>query len=347
MAFISSKIFLLALLGFVFASGQESKIFDWNELLMQNSNNVWFYTTSRVEPPNTAAAFVPYGGQSAFDGDSSTCWAEGVYGPGIGEEIWFSVPDNIAYLDIFNGNMRSPRNYKMNNRVGKLSIRLFLGMYETGRDIFGERRFYLTPLTEPQPYSLEDRGTAQRINIEYPYWKTIGKRDAAAEAFSKDWKGSQQPKMMLFANIRILNVYPGTLYDDTSISDIVIGQMDLGKKILRVYADQNGDTLKVDTPVQTGKVIDAQSGSLFLIQESSTNLNWSIVLVLGNEKSKEKAGYVLYHLPTATRFEANSIDENCEEILRFNKKQNQLYLIYHKKNNSINNSVLLDNLLRK
>ena len=338
------QVILLSLVLYLSAFAQTGGKYDWREILMQNYNNSWFYASSKIEPPNAISTFVPHGGQAALDNNHETCWAEGVAGPGIGEELWFEVPEEMVALNIINGFMKSKENFVMNNRVETFSIRIYLGIYSTGRDYGGERRFYLTPLTDPVNHTIEDHGNPQRVLIDYPYKDFMQRKESAFASFQADWKGKHSLKSTLFAVVRILSYYPGSFYDDTSISEIKIIREDLENKIINIYVSEAGDALLIDTPRSEETIIDSERGSSFLLLENTPDRKWAIILIIAGDNWNEGAKHVLYHLPSKTRYAATQIDPACDKILGFENREGEFYVIYQNERDFESKSLQLSKL---
>jgi VWFA-related protein len=111
------------------------------------------------------------------DGKDSTCWAEGVDGPGIGEwvQFGFDAPKTLKAMKIIAGYTKTPAVYQANNRVKKLML-----VFSDGQS---------------QTVSLADQYGFQRVLID---------RD----------------KPTRFIKLVIMEVYKGSRYDDTCISEI-------------------------------------------------------------------------------------------------------------------------------
>lgn len=118
-----------------------------------------------------------YQARHLVDGKDSTCWAEGVEGPGTAEwiQFGFDTPKMLKALKIIAGYTKTPAVYQANNRVKKLML------------VFSDG--------ESQTVNLADQYGFQRILID---------RD----------------KPTRFVKLVIMEVYKGSRYDDTCISEI-------------------------------------------------------------------------------------------------------------------------------
>lgn len=157
-----------------------------------------------------------YDRNKLFDKDLSTSWVEGVSGDGIREYIllqvyedgflgeeYFSIKDKKIriLLTINNGFCKDYNLYCKNNRVKKAKITIYdmslrVGQNETVVDDDPEIVFSDT-------VSLEDKMENQIIPIEF---------------FLKKYHTTSTPEIIL--KFEILEVYKGSLYEDTAISEL-------------------------------------------------------------------------------------------------------------------------------
>ncbi len=133
-----------------------------------------------------------YEAGNLHDFDHETAWAEGVEGDGIGEYVIYEFPGNcprVTTVNILNGYVRNSKDWEANSRVRKL--RLYYNDSPVGI------------------LELEDSRSMQRFEVGL-----FGYGPAADDA----------PKWTL--KFEILEVYPGTRYNDTVISDIYFDGID-------------------------------------------------------------------------------------------------------------------------
>lgn len=139
-----------------------------------------------------------YSVKNLFDGDLSTCWAEGVKGYGEGE--WFEIVfNNDVYIEtiaIANGYLKNESVYNKNSSPKKLKV-TFIG-------------------TEGEKYE----NTYTLDGMEYPSWEIKSmedKLDSCNWIYLPDPYPGRTVKSIRFT---IMDVYPGTKWDDTCISEI-------------------------------------------------------------------------------------------------------------------------------
>jgi hypothetical protein len=127
-----------------------------------------------------------YDANNVLDGRLDTAWVEGVPGPGRGEwiEIEFPVNTVVSEIAIFPGYGKSEQLFKKNSRPRKILIQ-FVGEYQHS----GNPR--------AQEMALVDEMKWQTVKVT-PSVTTVAVR------------------------FTIIDVYPGTAYEDTAISEIRI-----------------------------------------------------------------------------------------------------------------------------
>lgn len=132
-----------------------------------------------------------YIGQNAHDFDHTSVWAEGADGPGIGESLTYEFAGKcprITTVNILNGHVKSEKAWRENNRVKQLRV------------------YY-----EGKPLAILDlKDTREQQCFEVG---TLGYNDEHA------------PKWQL--RFEIVEVYKGTKYDDTVISELSFDGIDV------------------------------------------------------------------------------------------------------------------------
>ena len=132
-----------------------------------------------------------YIGANAHDFDHTSVWAEGAPGQGIGEYLVYHFPGScprITTVKILNGHVKNEKVWRENSRVKKLKM------------------YY-----NDEPYAildLEDSRTCQCFDVG-----VVGFHD------------SEAPEWTL--KFEILEVYPGTKYEDTVISELYFDGIDV------------------------------------------------------------------------------------------------------------------------
>jgi len=168
-----------------------------------------------------------YNASRIFDQNFSTCWAEGSRGFGRGDWVIFR---SIAIFWIYNGMWRSKDLFYANNRVKKMKIS-FYNVYARSRDVYDStaRKYTKTETTVFTNVYLLSETLVQLPDGMYPIEILTGTPPIPFE-ISPDNKELAYEKWAndgyRFCRLEILDVYPGTKYNDACISEIVFGTFD-------------------------------------------------------------------------------------------------------------------------
>ena len=148
-----------------------------------------------------------YFAKNLNDKDYTTAWVEAANDFGKGEKIHFELNQNInkdqwagisiTHLYLLNGFRKTEKTYYENNRVKKLRL------WINGKE--GEKSYDIT--LPDKPYKqINDYNIAYEADLLNDYID-LGRRQAFYNVTSFD--------------IEILEVYPGTKYNDTCISEVI------------------------------------------------------------------------------------------------------------------------------
>lgn len=146
-----------------------------------------------------------YSAYQAQDGDPTTSWAEGVKGPGIGEILIVPV-DNKKETRIWIGFGKNKNLYLKNSRPKK--VKLYL-LQPLDGDVSETGILYS---------SIKILGTSIVDLKDVNGWQTIQLPIGSAEKIKNERKSYLQDSRLLA--VEILEVYNGTHYEDTLISEI-------------------------------------------------------------------------------------------------------------------------------
>ncbi len=165
---------------------------------------------SGEEPPedtdyiNWTCKYSP--GQIA-DGSITTAWVEGVKGYGIGEAVIIPCLNLKKPVEIWNGYGKSQKLYKYNSRASKVKVSIIRAKMEgvTQYGIMYEDVKIVSSII----VNLKDVNNYQKIKIPNYNVETY-----VHEAFDS------KIEYAYFLGIEILDVYKGTKWDDTCISEL-------------------------------------------------------------------------------------------------------------------------------
>ena len=140
---------------------------------------------------------ITYIGANAGDDNYETAWVEGVDGYGIGESVTFYITTGrVDEIIIANGYVKTPKAYKENSRVKTLKL------YYNDKHI---ANLHLRDEISDQYFKLwKVFGTYAIYNSEEKHWLDVDGKIVPQWSFK----------------FKIADVYEGTKYDDTVISEI-------------------------------------------------------------------------------------------------------------------------------
>lgn len=217
--FMKRKLFILSFLFFPFnVYSNDSCILEAiNEMLVNTlPNNTWILGRSSVlVEKNKDNDF--YEWRNLQDNDLSTCWAEGKEDSGINEYflIPFSRRDGVGFsyrkalrskniechIKIYNGNCASIESFKENNRIKNCRIQIF-----DTPIVYGQEKSYV----EANPLLIYDSLIEMKDTMELQEFDLPLK-------LRNDYVTSSP---LLVLKITIADIYPGSDYDNTCISEI-------------------------------------------------------------------------------------------------------------------------------
>ncbi|MCK4232860.1 hypothetical protein KAX75_00400 [candidate division WOR-3 bacterium] len=210
--------------------GQEEKI-KWEEIFLFdffiNGTGYDYRATSELDDVGDYE-FGQYGAHNLFDSHSSTCWAEGASGDGIGEYIFIGIDEKMKQICIVNGYAKAKETFIKNNRVKKLKVSLYIGINKPG---------YVTELAiiydaakykKDKIIRLKDKKEVQHFEFPFDWEKIIQFKESSRKSFIKEHKKELKESdikeseltIQYILKLEIVDVYKGSKYDDTCISDI-------------------------------------------------------------------------------------------------------------------------------
>ncbi|MEW5722625.1 MAG: hypothetical protein AB1896_05935 [Thermodesulfobacteriota bacterium] len=220
------KVSILMLLGLLLspaAAVPARAALEWGELLLNDHQSGYLYrATSELKDPGPYE-FGPYGGHNLFDKNPATCWAEGRPGPGLGEALYVGVNKYERTVHILNGYHKSPDLFHKNNRVRQLRLTMFAGFFRPDRTTEIFLSFDAVPYPRAELVTLEDSRRPQEITLPWDWTdlETFMYEAAPSRPPAEEVPGvpkDLEEKYIL--RLEILQVYPGSQYDDTCLSEL-------------------------------------------------------------------------------------------------------------------------------
>ncbi len=217
---------------------------EWHDLEMKLNESLW---VSSVLSETIRGTIVSYPPENLFDSDTSTAWVEGVEGYGRGESVLILTNRIVSGISMVNGFAKSEGLYNNNSRIKELGVSFVCGLNAPG--LVTENDYYL--------YFLKENTLEERLSVEdtrekqsFPLYDTERIQEELIlemlEDFSRDYPdlfkmilsdlGIENAEYLEAENIKLImeiygfiglkltveDVYPGSRYEDTCISEIEI-----------------------------------------------------------------------------------------------------------------------------
>jgi hypothetical protein len=242
----------------------------------------YYATSSELDAVDPHEGLGKYGGFNLFDRDPATAWVEAVEGDGIGETFTIGIGEELKEnIYVLNGYQKSRDLFAQNNRIKTLRLSLYVGFMIPGELTEIYAYFHVVPVGEPEEIHLEDKYGLQTFTLPFDITAAEELKKKQMAVFREDFKtrieeiqnvaGDDKviPEVQYFLKCVILDVYKGSKYDDTCISDIWIGSKEemqsygiaFDETITDVYKDDDEGMIYVNTN-KRGKIILADETAL-------------------------------------------------------------------------------------
>lgn len=274
--FVKLLMLLLPLAGF-------SQKLDWQEIELIDTIAYTSFSTRHL--PN-----VRYPVTNIFDMDLRTCWVSKVNEkePAF---VYIVVPDEVPptlVMSIFSGYGKNKSLFTSNARPATLRITNFYGI--VGDGFFSEHGFLAMSckIGEAQVINLKDSFAIQQIELAYDHQAANEKIAMMQAQFSRDF-GMKISEGHRIIQLEILDVFPGTWYDDVCISELyfnnryVAAPVEKNPAIQSIYINDNEDELMFDTREISGISAYKNSTAVLQLIETSPDKRWVIILSMSTE----------------------------------------------------------------
>jgi hypothetical protein len=325
----------------------------WEKVNMTDMNGHTFYASSELDKPADLSTG-KYAVVNLFDNDPATAWVEGVPGKGTGQYLitgpYTGVPDEI---NIQNGYQKSEALFYQNNRLRSAVLTLMVGITIPGHVTEFGPEVYLLPVPGNRLISFADTMTTTLIK---PNWSTdscMQFEQQAIEAFKDTFgisSGSDNPGVRYFIRLEIKCIYPGSKWDDTCISGLMVktgkpsrAGLAPGEKITEILEADDGRKIVVNTnfrkhivladaaKIETDEGIDeAQHGFLVLtLMDTTPDKEWAqIDLIYGHPgagRTEEVAR--LYNVRLLQQVPPSLLGEDIYSMYGFDERNGKNYLV--------------------
>lgn len=280
-----------------------------------------------------------YGIYNLFDSDPSTVWVEGKEGNGIGETIFFILPDSATELKIINGYAKSKELFKKNNRPKKLKLSIYAGINPSA--FVTEITALYKTLKFPKEFSinLKDVMTEQSFKLPISLEKLEQFKKETIEAYNQKYKDPISETEIII-KLEIEEVYEGSEWDDTCLSEISFNNVFIYNLIIEklqsidsIYISKNGNSILVNSYDDIGKILINDENAVFQLIDVSSDKQWAIIIRMSAEphKGRKETEYLLLNTFMG-EFVNEKIKTNCCKNLSdsffFLSTKNSLFLEY-------------------
>ncbi len=318
----------------------------WERFLLRSTKidgEFRYYSSSseldEVDPYE--GGFGKYSVINVLDKDPTTAWVEGVSGYGIGESIIIGIGDTLPdIISLRNGYQKSESIYRSNSRPKSIRFSLYLGIFLEGDVTEIESGCYARVQTSVLIEELGDKMGDIELDLGWPT-KTEEQyiqefkmlfSDKIEELSEWNPKCLENMKLRYILKLDILDVYKGSKWDDTCISDIWVSYKESTKVgiptediIEDIYEsdDMNSGVIFVDTNKERQLIlVDKKSlpeyknlkkgESLDLVlMDISKDKEWAQVNYMFNQEGAGKVEEysVLYHSRSLSRVRSDILRE--------------------------------------
>ncbi len=264
-------LFLLVIL-FTQCTAQQA---DWERLFFSDAMGIPHMVSSELDAVDPFEGLGKYGGHNLFDKNQSTAWVEGVEGPGKGEYCYLAIGQKFPeQMIIFNGYQKNDDLFTKNNRVKTIRLSLFAGFTIPGDVTEIGMYFYVRKFGTEEVVDLEDQSGSQEIALPFEQTSVNEFAEISKKQFMEDYKTQLEeikkncptcptdPSFQFFLRVEILDVYKGSTWDDTCISDVWftseeedIDAIPPDERITEVWEDMEAAMIYVNTDKRSGIVL--------------------------------------------------------------------------------------------
>lgn len=304
----------------------------WEQMILYSwYNKVLYHVTSEYENPEPDP-FNPgtFSGVRIFDGDKGTCWAEGVSGDGIGEALFFKIPENTRTLSITNGFTRNDESFHNHNRVKKMRVSFYVGVSPEAH--VSERAIQYFAVRHDKEFIIELQDTQDEQVLNFPLsWNELKEfKSSVVEAYQNEKAveiGSPADEVHYILRLEVQDVYKSLETDVTCISEIKI-EKDF-EAVHSIYLSQDESAVLMDTEKDSGIEIDRDSNAVFQIISSTPDNQWLICIKMPKEsKGRVETEYVLYNTFIPKKIENEILSEQVLDMYGFVERDGKLFLKY-------------------
>lgn len=279
----------------------------------------------------------PYGMHLLFDGDGYTGWSEGVGGDGKGEVLWLRLDRGADTLLLRNGFARTKELFEKNNRVRSVDLSIWGGVLPAGMVTEIGPIYVLAPETGSRSLVLEDTPELREYKLPFDQRVLEGSCSISEKEFRKFARTQDLPEAEerrdLFLRMEITDVYPGTLWNDTCLTELRVFSKEKFRAT-EVYTDdiEAAGAIHYDTPERYRRTLYRDREYLFDPYLVSGDGRWCVAFQTPAEVGgRVETEYVLFHLPYPELHENRDFTASRAEGLLpvdFEEEGDAVYLLF-------------------
>ncbi len=235
-----------------------SKNAKWERLFLYDGEG-GFYGSSEIEDLNLEewGDIGAYSAYQLLDKNVTTAWAEGVGGEGIGEYVLIGQENTLPEkIHINNGYQKTESLYYKNNRPKTLKLSLYVAYYLPGDVTELGRSLQCLQYPDSIILHLKDKMGTQVFELSFDIEKVKSIKSTGDADFENKFKErvdkfvEHEHYRGYILKLEIMDVYKGSKWDDTCISDIWFSrerkeilkeyEISTNERIIRVFKE-NGD----------------------------------------------------------------------------------------------------------
>lgn len=288
----------------------------WIEItLLETNDQIRLNASSALQSTDNVLKGT-YGAANVFDQNFSTAWVEGKKGEGIGEALFFMLPEGTTRLNIMNGYSKNKNLYYKNNRARSVKLSFYAGINPEGfvseiaaiyKSVLYSQEFTIT---------LADTCTVQSFPIPLSWDEIHTFTKETLGSYSRDFDIPPADTAVII-KLEILQVYKGSKWDDTCISEIFFNDVFLYNPLQEkyhavdsVYVNDAENAVVINTPQKKGIEFFNNPESVLQIIETSADNQWVIVIRMSSKpSSRHQTEYILLNT-----FLAETMNHRIEQV---------------------------------
>lgn len=304
----------------------------WETMVLYSwQKDVFYKVTSEHENPEPDP-FNPgvFSGVRMFDGNRSTCWAEGTPGRGIGEAVFFKIPQRTRTLNFVNGFAASDEDFLSYNRVKRMIISLYVGISPEAHVSETAIQYYAVKHEKEFVIELQDTQEVQALDFPLSWSELEDFKNSVINAYQSQKLpevGSPADLVHYILRMEIQEVYKGSQVEATCVSEIEI-EKDF-QSVNSIYLSQDESAVLMDTDQDSGVEIDSDPDAVFQIVSTNPDREWLICIKMPKKsQGRVETEYILYNTFIPKKIGKDILGEGVLDMYGFVEREGKWFLEY-------------------